>query len=103
MLLFILFIIFIVDICAYEKTKFCIDCKYFIKNENNLLLSKCGAFQKFQKSPFYFIAGNDFPLIECNPNAVVSRLLPNLCGSEGKYFQINDFNEENDEGPFYYE
>ena len=110
--MFILFILFIITFnCnSLEQTKnryssFCVNCRHFIKNDAHPLLSKCGAFQKIEKSPFYLILGDKYlensPLgykyytnqfISCNPPVTIARLLPHLCGTDGKEYEELDRN-----------
>jgi len=66
------------------KPKLCINCKYFITDNNTGKFGKCSLFPRKESDIYSLVNGIDN--IEYN-HCSVSRNLENMCGKEGKMYK----------------
>lgn len=69
------------------KPKFCINCKYFITDNNTGKFGKCSLFPKVEKDIFMLVTGSDENKNIEYTYCSVSRELDNMCGKEGKMYK----------------
>jgi hypothetical protein len=65
--------------------KLCINCKYFISNNNNNKISKCSLFPKEDNNNYILVNGihEDIEYYYCS----TSRRIDEMCGKEGKLYK----------------
>jgi hypothetical protein len=68
------------------KPKLCINCKYFISDNDTGKLGKCSLFEKKEGDIFFLVNGIKE---EENYYCSVSRSSNHMCGEEGKYYKKN--------------
>lgn len=67
------------------KPKFCINCKYFISDNDTDEYSKCSLFEKKEGKINFLV--NGIKKEENYQYCYVSRSSNNMCGEEGKYYK----------------
>ena len=71
------------------KPKFCLNCKYFITDNNTGKFSKCSLFPKEEKNIYILVNGiSEDKNIEYH-YCSVSREIEHMCGIEGKMYKKN--------------
>ena len=83
-IIFFYFIILPIFSLKEIKTKFCINCKYFVKDNDNNKFGKCSLFPSQQGKIDFLV--NDINKGEykfCS----TARLFDSLCGEEGKMYK----------------
>ena len=89
--IFIYFYSIILPILSFKeiKPKLCLNCKYFITDNNTNKYGRCLLFPKKEDNRYILVNGN---IIE-NKNeynyCVTARELENMCGLEGKKYKKN--------------
>jgi hypothetical protein len=70
-----------------DKPKLCINCKYFIADNDNGKFGKCYFFPKQNEKNYYLVNGinhiNEDEYFYCS----TSRDTNSMCGEEGKYYK----------------
>ena len=86
--IFTILTILFLPILSFKETKFkiCINCKYFITDNNTGKFGTCSLFPKVEKDIFMLVTGNENKNIEYT-YCSVARELDNMCGKEGKMYK----------------
>lgn len=87
-ILTILSILFLPIFCLQEiKPKFCINCRYFITDNNNYKYAKCSLFQRKENDIYRLISGMHEDKNNEYQYCSVARDVENMCGLEGKMYK----------------
>lgn len=68
------------------KSKLCINCKYFITDNDNGKFGKCSLFTRKENDIFNLVNGNHTDNIEYH-YCSTSREIAHMCGKEGKMYK----------------
>jgi len=72
------------------KPKLCINCKYFLINNNNNELSKCSLFPKEIDNSNFLVTGIEEEKIVDYSYCSTARQFYHMCGNEGKMYENNN-------------